>query len=301
MHIVRSYVKLCIDRRGALAQWHSLACMPTNDHPEGSARSGDGWNRGRGWKEMRTLTTMRWMLASSVLVTLLSHPCLGAIPPAVFAHRQGTPTFVRADSIAQSGREIDPSLFSESDIRTLNIYSTLPEEKGCVRLGPVLRDYPNEAPFSSLQEATHKARLVLVGSVTARAGGFSGSEAGTLLEIEPKEFIKGSVRRPESSYYVFFPAGNFTFQGRPYCATNPQFPEIPNVGDQVLVFVRAPESFEGSFLAIYHGTDIVVMGRDGIVRSSLSLGVAKRSKSIEVLREVRSLVCHRASAKTCRA
>lgn len=220
-------------------------------------------------------------------------PARGAVPPVLFAQQQGSATFVRADSVFRAAGEVDSSLFPPQDARTIGVYTELPEKDGCVRLGPVLRDYPNQRAFSSLEQATEKARMVLVATVTDRAGGFSGSEAGTLLELKPQEVLKSIGGKKEATYFAFVPIGTFKLEGRSYCATHPQYPVLPEIGDQVVVFVRDPESFSSSFLALYHGTDIVVMAKNGTTRASTDLNLSPSTKAADLIHSLRSYAARR--------
>jgi hypothetical protein len=217
----------------------------------------------------------------------------GAVPPALWAQQPGAATFVRADSVFRAAGEVDSTLFSPQAVRTIGLYTSLPEKDGCVHLGPVLRDYPNHEAFSSLEQATETARFVLVATVTDRAGGFSGSEAGTLLELNPSEVLKSTGGKKESTYFTFVPIGTFLLEGRSYCATHPQYPGLPEIGDQVVVFLRDPTSFASSFLALYHGTDIVVMAKDGSTRASTEYNLSPSTTAASLLRLVRSYAARR--------
>lgn len=216
-----------------------------------------------------------------------------AVPTGLFAQEPGSATFVRSDSVFRAAGEVDPSLFTPHDARTIGVYTTLSEKDGCVRLGPVLRDYPNQGPFSSLEQATQKSGMVLVATVTDRAGGFSGQEAGTLLELEPQEVLKSTGAKKEATYFTFVPIGTFELQGRSYCATHPQYPELPEIGDQVVVFVRDPASFASSFLALYYGTDIVVLAKNGRTRASTELNLSASAKAAELIRSLRAYATRR--------
>lgn len=233
------------------------------------------------------------VLSVGIVCALIAGPARGAVPPALFAQQQGAATFVRADSVFRAAGEVDSSLFPPQAVRTIGLYTSLPERDGCVHLGPVLRDYPNQRAFSSLEQATDKARLVLVATVTDRAGGFSGSEAGTLLELKPQEFLKSIGGKKESTYFTFVPIGTFMLEGRSYCATHPQYPALPEIGDQVVVFIRDPASFMSSFLPLYQGTDIVVIAKNGTMRASTEYKLPTSTKAASLLQAVRSYAARR--------
>jgi hypothetical protein len=207
-------------------------------------------------------------------------PASGGMPASLFARSDAPATFVRADAAVNGAGEVDARLFSPVDAQTIKLYMQLPAQGGCVHLGAVLRDYPNQAPHGNLQQAAKNARLVMLGTVRAEAGGFSGAEGGTLLQVEPSEFLKSTKRRNEASYYVFFPVGSFDFNGRAYCATNPDYPPLPAVGDRLLVFIRDPDSFSSAFLPLYDGTDVVVFSQAS--RVGLPRRFALDSKSMNM-------------------
>lgn len=235
-------------------------------------------------------------LTTALFITIactLAGPARAAVPPVLFSQQQGSATFVRADSVVRASGEVDSSLFAPQDARTIGVYTTLPEKDGCVRLGPVLRDYPNQRAFSSLEQATQKSGMVLVATVTDRAGGFSGQEAGTLLELKPQETLKSSGGKKEGTYFAFVPIGTFEFEGRSYCATHPQYPELPEIGDRVVVFVRDPASFASSFLALYYGTDIVVLPKNGKARASTELNLSASAQAADLIQSLRSYATRR--------
>jgi hypothetical protein len=186
------------------------------------------------------------------------------VPRLLYAEKGQPATFVRLDAVFTPEGRIDPSLFSSSEADTIRAYMQLPEEKGCVRLRGLIRDYVNARPLSSTEEASQKAKLILVGVVKAQAQGFSGSEAGTLLEIAPQEVLKGAPRKAESSNYVFFPIATFNLKGRSYCASNPDWPALPEVGDRLLVFIRNHSPSSNSYLPLLDGTDVIVLRSTGV-------------------------------------
>lgn len=202
----------------------------------------------------------------------------------------GHTVFVRSDSALTPNGEVDAALFSGADANAIRLYMSLPAENGCVRLRGSIRSYPNMGPLSSLGEAAHAARFVLHGTVVARAHGFSGSEAGTLVEVQPDEVLKGS-RRGESTYFAFFPVGTFTLGGRSYCAFNPDWPSLPATGDHLLLFIRRELPSSG-YLPLLDGTDVVVL-REGVAELPPRYAAEISHKSLRpdaVLQRVRSYV-----------
>ena len=179
------------------------------------------------------------------------------IPSTLLA--DGLTVFVRSDSALGPDGQVDTSLFSEADASAIRLYMILPEEKGCVRLRGLIRFYPNLGPLGSLKEAADAARFVVHGTVVAQAPGFSASEAGTLVELQADEVLKGARRGP-SRYFAFFPVGTFTMGDRNYCAFNPDWPRLPETGDRLLLFIRR-ELPNSDYLPLLDGTDVIVLGK----------------------------------------
>lgn len=229
-------------------------------------------------------------LAAGLVVSALALPLRAEVPPALFTRPNAPATFVRADQVLTPSGEVDASLFAEHDARTIRTYTTLPEEKGCVQLRGVMRSHP---PNDDVTAATRNARLVLLATVVANAPGFSGAEAGTLLELEPAEYLKGRRREIETPLFAFFPVGSFSLHGKTYCATHPDYPALPSAGDRLLLFIRDPDSFPFSFLPIYDATDVIVLTKDStvVLPRRFAVNSAFKPRSVtELLKAVRSTI-----------
>ena len=98
-------------------------------------------------------------------------------------------------------------------------------------------------------------------TVTALAPGFRGSDAGTLLELTPIETVKGE-KLQSGPYHAFFPTGNFKAGDESICAVAPDYPSLPDEGDQVVLFLRNSAHLIGSYIPLLDGTDVIVIRKD---------------------------------------
>jgi hypothetical protein len=208
------------------------------------------------------------------------------LPRTLFALRGAHATFVRADAVLDNRGEVDLTLFASTDAETIKAYLSLPEENGCVRLQGIIYNHMNQGPHADLKTASAKAKLILLGIVMGQASGFRGAEAGSLLEVKPETALKGAAAKENTSYYVFFPAGEFELGGKRLCAVNPSYPALPQVGDRLLLFVRDVKSYTGSFLPLFDATDIIVLRKDSQIdlprrfKSDRALGASGTTREL---------------------
>ncbi len=117
--------------------------------------------------------------------------------------------------------------------------------EGCKRTLPVIRDYlvlPEAAdkarrPSSAL-EAARNSTAILAGRISGVVPGFRGSEAGVLLTVDIDKSVRKSTPLRFNSYRLFLPVGEAVMQGKRYCALpSPDYPVVPAVGDDILIFL----------------------------------------------------------------
>lgn len=188
----------------------------------------------------------------------------GEIPGTVELWPGGPPAFVRLDALVDSAGAFDSKVLQDHQIEVLETYLRQPEENGCVRLRSSIA--LNGGPYASVKDATREAKLVLLGTVTGQAQGFSNTDAGTLFEVAPDEVLKGKRKLATGPYFVFFPIASFELKGKSFCATHPDYPTLPKTGDQVVVFFRDPTSTASDFLPLVDATDVIVIGDDSALR-----------------------------------
>jgi hypothetical protein len=81
---------------------------------------------------------------------------------------------------------------------------------------------------------------VILGKVTEKAFGVQVYFPGQLLRVVPEKILKGQPRNVPA-YFVFMPVGNFKIGEVPLCVTDSRYPDAPEAGDQVLLFVPEDE------------------------------------------------------------
>lgn len=198
-----------------------------------------------------------------VLVPALVPPAhAGEIPKVLPWDKPGDPPiFVRADVLFTSKGKLDASLLAEHDATTIRAYLRLPKENGCIRLLPSIPFGNDTGPYQNMGEAAGVSKRVVRATVTSLAPGFRGADAGTLLELNPIETMKGE-KLQGGPYHAFFPTGNFQAGGRSFCALAPDYPSLPAEGDQVVLFLRNSAHLIGSYLPLIDGTDVIVIRKD---------------------------------------
>jgi hypothetical protein len=149
------------------------------------------------------------------------------------------PVWVDEKSMVTPSGELRTDLIAPSELAFLRDYLATPPQNGCIPVGPFYDDMPLP-PRRSIEESATHSRLVILGTVTASAPGFSGATPGQLLRVLPLEVLKGQPRGV-AAYDVFFPVGRVKLGKVDLCKTDPRYPEAPRVGDRVVVF--APDTF----------------------------------------------------------
>ena len=149
------------------------------------------------------------------------------------------PVWVDEKSMVTPAGELRTDIIAPSELVLLRDSLATPPQNGCIPVGPVYEDMALP-PRGSIEEGTTHSRLVLLGTVIASAPGFSGAMPGQLLRVLPLEVLKGQPRGV-ASYNVFFPVGRVKLGKVDLCKTDPRYPEMPRIGDRVVVF--APDTF----------------------------------------------------------
>ncbi|MEO8277784.1 MAG: hypothetical protein ABI639_16340 [Thermoanaerobaculia bacterium] len=238
------------------------------------------------------MTKLTWSsLAFQVVVVLLAASAVASaveIAASVKGEREvyffGT-SALRVENASVSGRDLPDYLSS-----TLSAYLSLPERAGCIHLLPIERESDALVSRSNLAEASRNAEGVLRGRVSALSTGFrSTGEAGTLIRVEGIEVMKGGWLKSQRSYYAFIPVGQFEFGGKRICAEASGWVEIPQVNDEVILFVPYAGWSDEAFLEIYDSAGLVVLKKEG--RADLPKRYVEPSNSgAPSISEVKALV-----------
>ena len=202
------------------------------------------------------------------------------------------PIWVDAKSMVTPSGDLRTDIIAPSELTAMRDYLATPPQKGCITVGPVYEDMALP-PRRSIEEGTTNSRLVILGTVTAAAPGFSGAIPGQLLQVMPIEVLKGQPRKTDT-YYVFFPVGRVKLGKADLCKTDPRYPEVPHVGDRIVVFApdtfpwKEDESFlepldEGGFITIHSGGIVSLPGRFGSLDAK-----SRSSQETDLLERIRT-------------
>ena len=170
------------------------------------------------------------------------------------------PIWVDEKNMVTPSGNLNTDLIAPSELFFIQDYLSSPPQKGCIPVGTVFEDLAGLPPRRTVEEATTNSRLTGLGTVTAKASGFSGEIPGQLLRVVPTELLEGHARNVDA-YYVFFPVGQVTLGKAKLCKSDPRYPEAPRVGDSVVIFApdlwpwKEDEPFletldEGGFITI---------------------------------------------------
>ncbi len=207
-----------------------------------------------------------------------------------------SPIWIDASMVLNHDGSVDTALVpkDEADWFLAPLLSSTPEH-GCVHTGGILQDNVNAPDRGSLEEAAKSSRLVILGRVTEKAFGLEAYIPGQLLRVVPLETLKGQPRNVPA-YFVFMPVGNFKIGTVPICATDKRYPDPPQVGDEVLLFVPDGPNWQAKqsepFLELLDDGGIVTLHADSTVSlpARFAKAGAPRLKPEDVLSRVRGAV-----------
>jgi hypothetical protein len=134
----------------------------------------------------------------------------------------------------------------------------------CHQVGEMYVDSAFRAPRATLEEALTHSEVALLGRVTARAFGFYDLMPGQLLQVEPVRSFGSRLTEPR--YYFFVPIGRFKVGDAELCKTDTRYPEPPDIGDEVFLFVDKPADLTGTLFHIQTAGDVVPVGAHGVLR-----------------------------------
>lgn len=197
---------------------------------------------------------------------------LTSLPNTTLAEEKGEPIpdtiyawgdflrFVALDRAVDSSGKIDADVLSHPS-RAVHLRRKLDAKvgaSGCVESNVWNSgDIPTLAGFESLSSSLLKADHVLIGRVLGLRVGYQGRFGHAVL-IETEEPLVGA---PEHRFYIFFPKGDFEFQGKRFCIDHYYYPDLPNVGDRILVMHQDQSS--GPMISLVGGSGLIVLPEQG--------------------------------------
>jgi hypothetical protein len=175
------------------------------------------------------------------------------------------PVWVDASLVFNQDGGINTALIHPEGVKEIQSLRTRPSVNGCKPDGPFLKDIINLPPRTSPEAAAKNAQLVILGTVSEKSYGLLVTEPGQLLRVVPEDTLKGKPRDVDA-YFVFFPVGTFMLDGFKVCKTDSRYPDVPAVGDQVILFMPPQtESQTEPYLEIDDGNGIITIHAGGTV------------------------------------
>ncbi len=151
------------------------------------------------------------------------------------------PIWVSAESALKLDGQPDEALFDEGYRNSIAQLISSAKEGECVQLMASISE-PVSVNGAAASRATLSSALlttdwVFLGKVVDRSSGFRGGQAGTMMEVEPVESLKGTGTGFES-HFIYHPAARFNLGSTEICRTAWQYAKLPQLGDEVLVLVN---------------------------------------------------------------
>lgn len=147
------------------------------------------------------------------------------------------PSWVSSRVAARPDGTLDTGLFHPVLLRGLESALRTPPDpvRGCVPVSEFFEDWVSPPDVSSLDGTFRSAQRVLRARVVERDFGFDRGTPGQAFKVEPLETFKGKEELP--FYYFFVPVGRFKVGKVEICKTDYRFPNIPEVGEEVVLLV----------------------------------------------------------------
>jgi hypothetical protein len=196
------------------------------------------------------------------------------------------PGWVREDVATEPGSErLATERFHSMSLSSLAEAIVTGSKEECIAWGQVFIDIVNPPLRGNLALNLSTSVFSFRGRVVGEAGGFFGGIPGTLVEVKPEEIYiqEDGVFRSET-YFVFFPVGEVRLGNRKICKTDPSYPEVPAVGDDLVVFVpRHYKTAISRILDVIDHNGVITVKPDGRVLAPAELQATKAALPREEL------------------
>jgi hypothetical protein len=188
--------------------------------------------------------------------------------PETLSNRAALPFWVDADQVLKKNGQINSELLGHEATRDIERILSKPAQDGCIQAGEILIDRitinGKMIRRTSLAETFGSAAVAMRGRVTGRSVGFQGSFAGTLIRFEATTIYK-DTSRPQRLYYTFMPVGRLKIGNRTICKTDPNYAEVPEVGDEIVLLQPEGYRSDDQYVDAYDGAGIITVKSDGRV------------------------------------
>jgi hypothetical protein len=144
-------------------------------------------------------------------------------------------------------------------------------------------DDPGQFPVSSLEQLAEVARTreVISGVVTGLALGVHDVMPYTMVQIDPRPATASGER-----VYIMYPRGRLHFDGVTFCNNNPDFSELPALGDSITFVAAHSPVFDTTGTLFVTTGSWLLYERDGIVVPPPGLRLDPDMRSLESLHAV---------------
>lgn len=126
-----------------------------------------------------------------------------------------------------------------------------------------LWDYAADESFEDL---VRNARVIAGGRVARIEEGLFAGVPRSLLILDEPIVLKGAPGFVLSQPKVLYPSATFVIDGVAFCASDPLFPDRPEIGDRILVYQQLPaRDLEGNLLEPMHDDFFLERQEAGLV------------------------------------
>lgn len=167
------------------------------------------------------------------------------------------PFWVGAPTAFDQSGTLKEELFHRASVSALKGILARPMLDGCVKVEEVFYEYVEMQPRDSIDLAFSTADLVFHGKVTGLSVGFDTGYPATLVRIENLRLAKGSS--PLKVAYFAWPIAEFEVTGKKLCKTDSRYPAPPQLGDEILAFVKQTQPIDFPMLHLEAPGDIVIL------------------------------------------
>lgn len=194
------------------------------------------------------------------------------------------PLWVSTQAAETAGALDSPQLFHPIAARRIrSIFDSTPVH-GCYPVGPIfLERYGGRTAPTSLTQAARAYPVVALGRVISLNPGFLVGEPGTLITAEAEDSSRAV--KPGSTFSVFMPVGELTFQGKRICKEDPRFAPLPKLGDEILLFSDPTEAKDSQYFAIEHPENLAVIAGDRVLYAPALARAADRTEALPSTRD----------------
>jgi hypothetical protein len=223
----------------------------------------------------RRLTAMRYGQVCKALAFLLAFGRTGLagayadeIPSVLWYpyQNQSKAAWVSLERAVLPNGGIDWELFGDLQAAPLKIGMEARKGSDCVSVGSLTKHPLNFTTANDLRSLVRNSLGIYRGTIVASGPGFADGDPATLLAVRVEKTIKPSSEiATDGLLYVAYPVAEFSVNGQRICKSDERLPEVPKVGDGILVFPLNDPLNEEKNLIYPYFQEVMVQRRDGKV------------------------------------